>query len=398
MIALIVKRLRYNLIARCWRLQNKKFIPKYQKTLREILAQFSDCPAVIVFPPGLGWHSQLFQRPQQLAQALAHNGVLVFYMEPEHESLPPGFHAHQDNLFLCHVPIDTFRIFENPLVYTLTWNHKFSSQFHQPRLIYDYVDDISAFVGNQGELTIHHNRLVKVSTLVLATAERLHREVASIRPDAILCPNGVDYDHFAQARISEAKRTPTDLQPFLELNQKVIGYYGAISHWFDFNLMKAVARQRDELSFILIGPQLDNDLSDSGLLDLPNVYWLGVKSYSELPHYVRYFDVAVIPFQLNRITHATSPLKLFEYMAAGKPIVITPMQESMRYQGVLPASNPNEFSMQIDRGLLMATDPTYQDLINRVARQNTWQERAKQILTSLKEKLSENNKLGIISS
>jgi glycosyltransferase involved in cell wall biosynthesis len=98
---------------------------------------------------------------------------------------------------------------------------------------------------------------------------------------------------------------------------------------------------------------------------------------------LRHFDVATIPFRLNAITHATSPLKLFEYMAACKPVVITPMQESMRYAGVLVARDALEFSAQLDRALEMRHDQTYLATLKRVAQENTWEARARQILAHL---------------
>ena len=163
----------------------------------------------------------------------------------------------------------------------------------------------------------------------------------------------------------------------------MIGYYGALARWFDYPLVEAVATSRPDLVFILIGLDYDGSLKASGLLNLPNVHWLGLRNYSDLPRYLHSFDVAMIPFELNTITHATSPLKLFEYLAGGKPVVVTPMQESLRYEGVLVASNPGEFSRQLDRALELRSSPDYLALIDRVARENTWEVRARHILEAL---------------
>jgi glycosyltransferase involved in cell wall biosynthesis len=163
----------------------------------------------------------------------------------------------------------------------------------------------------------------------------------------------------------------------------VIGYYGALARWFDYNLLKSVACLRPDLSFVLIGPYYDSTLKSSSLLELPNLFYLGVKPYAQIPAYLRCFDVAMIPFQLNDITHATSPLKLFEYMAGGKPVVVTPMRESLRYPGVLSGKDPAEFAAQLDLALQLRNDSKYIAALDEVARQNTWDARARQLLQAL---------------
>jgi hypothetical protein len=94
---------------------------------------------------------------------------------------------------------------------------------------------------------------------VVATAKRLHDEVLAVRPDALLNPNGVDYLHFGHAR-EKNMRVPEDLRPVVEKRQPVIGYYGALAKWFDYDLLKTVAAARPEYQFVLIGPDYDGSL------------------------------------------------------------------------------------------------------------------------------------------
>ena len=217
----------------------------------------------------------------------------------------------------------------------------------------------------------------------MATADRLYRDALTARPDCKWCPNGVDYEHFARARDRKAGLPPQAMAPVLAAGKPIIGYCGALARWFDYDLVGAVAAQRQDLAFVLIGPDYDHTLVGSGLYRLPNVTWLGPRPYSDLPQFLRYFDAAMIPFRLNPITHATSPLKLFEYMASGKPAVITPMQESMRYRAVLVGRNVAEFSARLDEALALAKDPAYLAAIDQVARENTWDARALTILEAL---------------
>lgn len=372
------------------RILESPLLAPYRAQLRKILANHPQAKQIIVFAPSLAWYGQLFQRPQQLALALARQRALVFYIEPVQQKQHGPFQELAPGMIWCNVPVSVFNVIRSPLVYILTWNRDYLSAFKAPRVIYDFVDDIDVFHGDEGQISKEqivrdHEKLVRDSTLLLVTAEDLLRQVEGRRPDAVLCPNGVDLSHFASTGSHAPDQPPADLAPILAAGKPIIGYHGALARWFDFELVKAAARCRPDLSFVLIGPDYDRTLPPSGVLELNNVHWLGKKDYADLPGYVRRFDVAMIPFQLNSITHATSPLKLFEYMAAGKPVVITPMRESMRYPGVLVAQDAQDFSSKLDQALKLRLDPNYLSQIERVAQENTWDARARRILEALAE-------------
>jgi glycosyltransferase involved in cell wall biosynthesis len=371
-----------SLYARLWLAANRFSLSAYQRGLQQILQGYEGRP-VFIFPPGLGWVIQLFQRPQQLALALSRQGVLVFYMQPVHPSSSRGFHQEAENLYLCKVPAETFRIIEQPFVHVMTWNALSARSFNNPRVIYDYVDDLEAFDGSRVRLEKDHRQMLGQACLVLATAEQLFLEVQVTRPDSLFVPNGVDYAHFSPAEQDPSYPIPADLAQILNQKKPVIGYHGALARWFDFQLFEQVARKRQDLNFVLIGPDIDGSLRDSGLLSIENIHWLGVKSYQELPAYISNFDAATIPFQLNEITHSTSPIKLYEYLAAGKPVVITPMQESERLNAALPAEGVDEFCRQLDRALQLKTEAPYVTRLKQVAKENTWDQRAVQILQAL---------------
>lgn len=354
--------------------------------LRSIIAAHPPGKPMVVFPPSLDWSKSLFQRPQHLAIALAQQGALVCYVQPPENITRIGMEWLQDNLLLCSLPVELLADFPQAYVYILTWNANFARLFEAPRLVYDVVDDFSAFPGDPDRLQRAHQQLLGQAELVLATAARLFEQVQAARPDVLLCPNGVEYDRFAPlCQQQEQPTPPPDMLPILQQAQPVVGYYGALAHWFDYDLLQDAADLRPDLSFVLIGPDHDASLPPA-LLERPNVRWLGAKPYDRLTAYLACFDVATIPFRLNSITHATSPLKLFEYMAACKPTVITPMQESQRYPGVLVASTPQEFSARIDEALVLGQDVKYRETIQQVARENTWEARARQILQALAER------------
>lgn len=375
-------------LARPLRIRRIKSIQdKYSNLLAElksIHAKFGEDRPFFIFPPSLDWDTQLFQRPQHLALALSRQGCLVFYCRLFAPRDQPALEWKQDNLLYCNVPIEILADFSQAYIYLLTWNREFARVFEKGELIYDYVDNIEVFEGDLRTLQREHNALVEDARLVLATAQNLYEEVRRVRPDVLLCPNGVEYERFSRICDPPGDPPPVDLAPILEKGKPIVGYYGALAVWFDYDLLRQLLKTRPDLSFVLIGPDYDGTLP-SDLTKYDNLHWLGVKPYLELPQYLYYFDVAIIPFKLNDITHATSPLKLFEYLAACKPTVITPMQESMQYPSLFIANGFEEFSRRIDQALALKQDPAHRALMQQVAEENTWEARANQILQALDE-------------
>jgi glycosyltransferase involved in cell wall biosynthesis len=340
---------------------------------------------IIIFPPSLDWDVQLFQRPQQLALALAKQGALVFYIQPKRDRKQPPFKSISERLYLCNVHEDTFSLIVNPLIYLLTWNSEYAKVFKKPRIVYDFVDDIDVFYGDHKKIVKGHQFLLQNAALVLATAQKLVEDARIHRPDVVYSPNGVVYDHFAQAAQAGDIAPPEDMKTILSNSRPVIGYYGALARWFDYDLLKAVVELRPEYNFVLIGPDYDATLNPAGITHLTNIHWLGVKPYRDLPHYLKFFDVATIPFIVNDITNSASPLKLFEYMAGEKPVVATPMRESMHYPGVLIANDAHQFAQQLDAALKIRNDPAYRDQLRRTALDNTWERRAEGILHAIEK-------------
>ena len=381
----MLKKIENNLQARLWRWDVRKEIPAFQ---RELAAIVSSVPAgnVIIFPPGLAWQDSLIQRPQHLAGALADLGNQVFYIEPETSREQAGFQQLSEHFFLCHVPMQTFNALENPFIMTMTWNAPYALQVPQARIIYDYVDHLKVFSGNQKKLGDQHDLLLQSAAIILATSAQLYEQVQPVRSDVILCPNGVDFDHFVPSNHA-SQQPPADILPLLHTGAKIIAYVGALARWVDYDLIADVAKLRPEINFVLIGPDYESSLPNE-LMEIANLSWLGAKSYDDIPVYLQYIDMAMIPFQVNEMTHAVSPLKLFEYMAAGKPVIVTPMEGSMHYPGVLVAGDPQEFSRKITRALDLQSDQDYIKTIRQVANENTWENRAYQIMQAMEDFVS----------
>lgn len=354
---------------------------RHAGALRELEARARRSRGVIVYPPQLAW-SFLRQRPQQLMRAFARRGYLCVFCskQPERDGVEGLLEIERD-LFLCSDVRLTFGL-ERPVFWTM-WapNAVYARYLRQPRMVYDHMDDLAVDPLHSAEMQRHHEDLVRGSELVVASADRLLAEVTPLRPDAILVPNAVAPEDFEP---SPGAPVPEDLAPALAAGRPLVGYYGAFARWFDYELFNRVTAEGTDLTFVLLG--LDFDGSLARIERRPNVHVLGEKPYSELARYSRRFDVATIPFEVSAITRSTSPVKLFEYMAAGLPTVATPLDECAKYRSVTIARTPEEFLGALRLAAARKRDPAFQALVAREAAENTWAARVDRVIEALEDR------------
>ena len=252
------------------------------------------------------------------------------------------------------------------------------------RVIYEYVDDINPDLISPrriGKIMERHRFLIgSEDALVVATADKLYDNVRKMNgaAEAVLIPNGAECGRFLPESVTDDREYLSWLRP----DSIHAGYYGALASWVDYDLLAELAED-ERIQIILIGIEHDDSLAKSGLTERENVRYFGRKEYASLAGYVHYFDVCIIPFLVNEITMATSPVKLFEYMALNKPIVTTDMDECRKYESVLIGHDHDEFLAQLDHALELRSDPQYLELLDREALANTWKEKAKCILDEL---------------
>lgn len=213
--------------------------------------------------------------------------------------------------------------------------------------IYYCVDDFSSFTGVHAE-TIRklESRLLSRVQLCLTSSLKLYEEKIKLNPNTFYLPHGVDVHHFAKA-LDPKTRVPEDLD---RIPRPRIGFYGFIEQrWLDFGLLEHLASRHPDWSLVLIG-KLGDDISH--LQRHPNIHYLGVKPYEELPAYNKGFDVAIIPFARNEMTLNSNPLKLREYLASGLPVVATDLPETRKFSDVVYlALTPQEFESAIEVAL-----------------------------------------------
>jgi glycosyltransferase involved in cell wall biosynthesis len=339
---------------------------------------------IVIYPPTINWEIPLFQRPHQIMRVLAERGYLCFFCVPNpDQDGVDGLKKVQENLYLCgdipllHTCLEDRKV----ILWSSNTVHKvFREYFHQAFLIYDYIDELNVFYGFSALMEDDHRLLVEIADLILATATNLFESVRQTRKDVLLVPNGVYLDDFK----TDTTTPPFDLAHILKDGKPVIGYYGALAEWFDYDLINYLASQCKGYNFVLIGPNYDGSIKR--LLKEDNLFWLGGKNYKELKYYLHFFDVATIPFKTNQITSSTSPLKLFEYMAGGKPIVTTNMKECKKYKSVLVAKDHEEFIEGLAIALRKKNDPEYLRLLRGEAEASSWHSRLTPVIDRLKQK------------
>jgi glycosyltransferase involved in cell wall biosynthesis len=220
------------------------------------------------------------------------------------------------------------------------------------RVVYYCVDDFAAFTGYDSErITRIEQKTMAAADVIIATSEPLYRQRRRQHANTYFVPHGVDFEHFASTADVATDQLPADIR---EIPKPVFGYLGLISDYVDLELIAAAARCRSDWSFVLIGAVCCNTKAVDGLA---NVHLLGGKPYESLPSYCRAFDVGTIPFRMNRLTRAVNPIKLREYLAAGLPVVSSPLPEVLRYaSAVQTAETPDQFIAACETSLATSRD------------------------------------------
>ena len=334
--------------------------------------------SVIVFSH-LRWNF-VTQRPQHLITRLAETRKILFVEEPV--PFAAGEHGtanilqvHQ-NIVILQPKIDPSRLIDElePLLnkYTqylypqppILWFysaafHEMSDRLNHALLVYDCMDELSAFKGAPQSLVDQERALLKKADLVFTGGKSLF-EAKRLLSDEVYCyPSSVDSAHFEKALLEETP-VPADIE---DIPHPIVGYYGVIDERIDYDLLAEVARMNPDLSFVMIGPVVKVD--ESSLPQAENMYYLGAKAYDELPGYLKAFDIAMMPFALNESTKFISPTKTLEYLAAERPVISTPIYDVVRdYSHVLPiAENAREFTDALQS--FLEERPEKKDLRNR---------------------------------
>jgi glycosyltransferase involved in cell wall biosynthesis len=245
--------------------------------------------------------------------------------------------------------------FRRPILWAYTpHSADFAGRLGERLLVYECVDEFSAAKGLVLPRAIAslERRLLAAADVVIVTAPRLLATKRGLTREIHLIPNGVDVEHFGRAARAGAA-VPAELA---RLPRPVIGFIGWIQYWVDFDLIAYAARQRPGWSFVLIGPVEPLARVDR-VRGLGNVHFLGRQPYARMPDYVAGFDVCMNPYVMDEVAESVSPLKLYEYLASGKPVVSVDMPEARQFADHLVLTRtPAEFVAGLERALAETGD------------------------------------------
>ncbi len=249
-------------------------------------------------------------------------------------------------------------------------------RFDEEKVLYYCVDDHAAFTGyDRDQVLADEEDLCRRADMVVTTSMSLQESKSPLNPNTLLVPHGVDYDHFSKA-VTEQLPAPADIA---DIPHPRLGFFGLIRDWVDLDLLAEVARRRPEWHIVMIG---DATFDLAEYKSLPNMHFLGRKPYAELPAYCRQFDVGLIPFKMNELTKAVNPIKLREYLAAGLPVVASPLPEVQLYEHLIEIAETPEQTIQAITTALSTPEEAQADRVAAMAVE-TWPQKVGEIAERL---------------
>lgn len=254
----------------------------------------------------------------------------------------------------------------NPMVLEL------GKSLHMSKLVYHNVDDLAAAPGIDSKaVRLAEENLLDEASVVFCTSRKLEEKSKLIAGGRVhFFGNVVDFEHFSKARRLGLEE-PADLA---KIPYPRIGFVGALSSYkFDVGMVREAARAAPERHWVLIGKVGEGqpDTSMESLKLEPNIHFLGPKSYEDLPKYLKYMNVVTIPCPVNDYTQSMFPMKFFEYMAAGKPIVARKIDALKEYERYFYGYNDQrEMELKLDQAQKNGVE--HPDWADKLAQENTW--------------------------
>jgi glycosyltransferase involved in cell wall biosynthesis len=250
----------------------------------------------------------------------------------------------------------------------------FAGQLNERVIVYDCMDELSQFKGAPPELQRREIELLQAADVVFCGGRKMREKRLPVNPNCHFYGTGVDVAHFGSALSADLPVHPD----VAELNPPVLGYFGVIDERIDYALLAKLADARPDWSIAMVGPFAKVDPKD--FPQRPNLHWLGGRPYERLPEITKGFSVCLMPFALNPATEYINPTKALEYMAAGRPVVSSALNEvKSNFARVCHIAHSHEQFIEhcrreverpslvhIDRGLTLARENTWEAIASRM--------------------------------
>ena len=338
---------------------------------------------IIIFSH-LRWDFVL-QRPQHIASRLAHHMKILFVEEPipynKEEEGTARLRQVNEHITVMQPRVQEIKDIEQLLKFmvrqkTVPIGWFYSSDFspllrslHFRKIVYDCMSD------HEPRPDADEPAMLAEADIVFTDSKALFESRIRVHPNVHCFPSSVEHGHFRKALKNIA--VPGDIA---ELKKPVVGYCGVIDGRLDMDLLDKVAEQSPETTFVLIGPLVN--MPESKLPKRSNVHYLGMKPYHLLPGYLKGIDIAMIPFDIKGAHKLSGPTETLEYMAAGKPIISTPIWDVVRdYRNHINiVNNVDEFCAARDAIIKQLESQVYNhEKYNDILHTSSWEDTVKRM-------------------
>jgi glycosyltransferase involved in cell wall biosynthesis len=240
--------------------------------------------------------------------------------------------------------------------------------FEEIAVVYDCMDELSQFAFAPSELVERERKLIEAADVIFTGGRRLYEAKSRLHHNVHFFGCGVDADHFGKA-MSHATATAGQL---VGLPRPVLGYIGVIDERLDYDLIAYLADRLPHATLAMVGPVVKVDVAS--VPQRANIHWFGQQDYAMLPSFLKGFDVALMPFALNKATEYINPTKTLEYMAAGRPIVSTAVPDVVHnFTPVVSIGGSHRSFLEAVQLAVTEPDTQLVELGRRRARAASWE-------------------------
>ncbi len=341
----------------------------------------------------------VYQRPQHILSRLAKSYNILFVEEPFHpnpENENTSFiNQVFPNLSVFNSYTDSIDSTLKLLKETLGSQTIATAWFYSPsfvnalkifsfdKVVFDCMDELTLFKNAPQSLIEQEKELLSKSDIVFTGGKSLYSSKKKHHHNVYCFPSSVDRKHFEKAQ--NGIKVPDEMDAFTGI---VVGYYGVVDERIDYDLLEQTAQMNPTVDFVLIGPFAK--VNPESLPSLPNIHFLGMRNYEQLPNYLKRFDIAMMPFAMNDATKYISPTKTLEYMAGGKCIISTPVYDVVRdYDKQIEIiENAEQFTSSINKLICQHKAShylKYQEILDRTSWDNTVKEMYSLMKQSIRE-------------